>query len=161
MRNSFRISISLFQKFLILGHRHNSANSQERDIAYHFHQQVHQERERGREREREKKKKKKMMMMMMSEKSICIVIFTGKMNDWRQWSKKILTVAEKKKYHAILEKDPNELEIKINEKKKMNSQAYNDLLLEMTDNVSLGLVGEISSTTYPEGDARAILGMLM
>ena len=78
----------------------------------------------------------------MSEKSIRIVTFTGKRNDWRQWSKKFLAVAEKREYRSILETDPDKLDIKIDMKKKMNSQAYNDLLLAMTEDVSFGLVDE-------------------
>ena len=92
---------------------------------------------------------------------IRIVTFTGKRNDWRQWSKKFLAVAEKREYRSILETDPDELDIKIDDKKKMNSLAYNDLLLAMTEDVSFGLVDEATSSTYPEGDARTAWGKLM
>ena len=97
----------------------------------------------------------------MSEKSIRIVTFTGKRNDWRQWSKKFLAVAEKREYRSILETDADKLDIKVDQKKKMNSLAYNDLLLAMTEDVSFGLVDEATSTTYPEGDARTAWGKLM
>ena len=65
----------------------------------------------------------------MNEKTIQIVIFSGKRNDWRQWSKMFLAVAEKRKYRAILETDPDAMDIKSEEMKKMNSHIYNDLLL--------------------------------
>ena len=99
----------------------------------------------------------------MSEKSIRIVTFTGKRNDWRQWSKKFLAVAEKREYRSILEVDPDKLDIKVDldERKKKNSLAYNDLLLAMTEDVSFGLVDEATSTTYPEGDAWIAWGKLM
>ena len=98
---------------------------------------------------------------MSVEKSIRVVTFSGKKNDWRQWSKKFLAVSEKKEYRIILEKDPDEIEKTAEEKKKMNSMAYNDLLLSMTEDVSFGLVDESASTTYPEGDARTAWGKLM
>ena len=97
----------------------------------------------------------------MSEKLIRIVAFTGKRNDWRQWSKKFLAVAEKREYRSILEVNPDKLDIKINAKKKMNSLAYNDLLLAMTEDVSFGLIDEATRSTYPEGDARKAWGKLM
>ena len=98
---------------------------------------------------------------MSVEKSIRIVTFSGKRNDWRQWSKKFLAVAERKEYRLILEKDSDMIEKTAEEKKKMNSLAYNDLLLSMTDDVSFGLVDESSSVVYPEGDAHMAWGKLM
>ena len=95
------------------------------------------------------------------KKSIRIVTFSGKRNDWRQWSKKFLAVAERKEYQLILEKDSDEIEKTAEEKKKMNSLAYNDLLLSMTNDVSFGLVDESSSVVYPEGDAHMAWGKLM
>ena len=67
-------------------------------------------------------------------------------------------MAEKREYRSILETDPDELHIKIDVKKKINSLAYNDLLLAMTEDVSFGLVDEATSRTYPEGDATTALG---
>ena len=90
----------------------------------------------------------------MSEKAVRVITFSGKKNDWRQWSKKFLAVAEKREYRAILEKDPEELSIDQGEQKKQNSMVYNDLILAMSEDVSLGLVDEAVSSTYPEGDAR-------
>ena len=90
----------------------------------------------------------------MSEKAIRIVTVTGKRNDWRQWSKKFLAVAERREYRVILEMDSEKLTMTKDEQKKMNSLAYNDLLLAMTDDVIFGLVDEARSTTYRDGDAR-------
>ena len=97
----------------------------------------------------------------MNEKSIRIITFTGKRNDWRQWSKKFLAVAERREYRTILQSDPDTLTLNDEEKKKKNSMAYNDLLLAMTDDVSFGLVDEATSANYPEGDARIAWGKLM
>ena len=97
----------------------------------------------------------------MTEKAIRIVTFTGKRDDWRQWSKKFLAVTERREYRMILETDKEELEVTGDDRKKKNSAAYNDLLLAMTDDVSFGLVDEASSTDYPEGDARVAWSKLM
>ena len=63
-------------------------------------------------------------MESMSEKAIRVITFSGKKNNWRQWSKKFLVVAEKREYQAILEKDPEELSIGLDEQKKQNSMVY-------------------------------------
>ena len=57
-------------------------------------------------------------MESISEKAIRVITFSGKKNDWRQWSKNFLAVAEKREYQAILEKDPEELSINRDEQKK-------------------------------------------
>ena len=100
-------------------------------------------------------------MESMSEKAIRVITFSGKKDDWRQWSKKFWAVAEKREYRAILEKDPKELSIGRDKQKKQNSMAYNDLMLAMTADVSFGLVDDAVSSTYPEGDARSAWGRLM
>ena len=38
----------------------------------------------------------------MSEKAIRVISFSGKRNDWRQWSRKFLVVAKKRKYKQVL-----------------------------------------------------------
>ena len=86
----------------------------------------------------------------MIAKLIWIIIFSSKRIDWRQWFKKFLAVAKKKKYHAILETDPDKLGITAEEKKKMSSTVYNDLLLAMVDDVSFSLVDEANGTDYPD-----------
>ena len=59
----------------------------------------------------------------MNEKAIRVITFCSKKNDWRQWLKKFLAVAEKREYRAILEKDPEELSIDWDEQKKQNIMA--------------------------------------
>ena len=49
----------------------------------------------------------------MSEKAIRDITFSGKKNDWRQWSKNFSAVAEKRENLAILEKDQMERGIMI------------------------------------------------
>ena len=39
---------------------------------------------------------------MSEEKSIRIIAFSGKQNDWRVWSQKFLAVAEKRGYRKVL-----------------------------------------------------------
>ena len=85
-------------------------------------------------------KKIERIRIKMFKKLIWIVTFTGKRNDWRQWSKKIVVVAEKREYRIILETDKEELEVRGDYRKKKNSAAYNDLLLATTDDVSFGQV---------------------
>ena len=97
----------------------------------------------------------------MTEKAIQIITFTGKRDDWRQWSKKFPTLTERREYRMVLETDMDELEVTGDDRKKKNSAAYNDLLLTMTDDASFGLVDEASSTDYPEGDARVAWSKLM
>ena len=72
-----------------------------------------------------------------------------------------MAVSEKREHRPILVNDPDAMDIKSEEMKKMNSVVYNDLLLAMTDDVSFGLVDEPSSTTFPEGDERTAWGKLM
>ena len=55
----------------------------------------------------------------MSEKAIRIVTFTGKRNDWSQWFKKFLAVAERREYRVILEMDPEKLTMTKDEHKKI------------------------------------------
>ena len=61
----------------------------------------------------------------------------------------------------ILETDKEKLGLTPDERKKTVSAAYNDLLLAMADDVSFGLVDELGSTDYPEGDARVSWSKLM
>ena len=60
--------------------------------------------------------------------------------------KKFLMVAEKREYWSILEKDPEDLTIKRDDQKKLNSLAYNDLMLAMAEDVYFGLVDEACRT---------------
>ena len=89
----------------------------------------------------------------MIEKETRVIIFSGKRNNWRQWSKKSLVVAEKREYPSILEKDPEELTIKRDNQKNINSLVYQNLMLTTTEDVSFGLINEAISTTNPEEDA--------
>ena len=70
-------------------------------------------------------------------------------------------MAERREYRDILETDPEKLTMTKDEQKKMNSLAYNNLLLAMTDDVSFGLVDEARSTIYLDGDTRTSWSKLM
>ena len=62
-------------------------------------------------------------------------------------------VAEKREYPSILEKDPEELTIKRDNQKNINSLVYQNLMLTTTEDVTFGLINEAISTTNPEEDA--------
>ena len=90
---------------------------------------------------------------MSEEKSVRIILFSGKRNDWRVWLRKFLAVAEKCGYKKIL---TGALTIPSNstgKQKQLGVNAFNDLLLAMTEGISFGLVDESTSGVCPDGDA--------
>ena len=97
-------------------------------------------------------------MERMSEKAIRVITFSGKKNNWRQWSKKFLVVAEKREYWAILENDAEQLSIEQDEQKKQNIMAYNDLMLAMTEDVSFGLVDEAQWALPTQKEKQGVHG---
>ena len=90
---------------------------------------------------------------MSEEKSIRIISFTGKRNDWRVWSRKFLAVAEKRGYKKVLTGTLTISSDSTDEEKQLGVNAYNDLLLAMTEGISFGLVDESTSSLCPDGDA--------
>ena len=91
---------------------------------------------------------------MSEEKTIRIIIFSGKKSDWRQWSRKFLAVAHRRGIRGYLDGTETISSSSSDDEKKLNMSAYNDLLLSMKDDVSFGLVDESTSSACPEGDAR-------
>ena len=98
---------------------------------------------------------------MSEEKSIRIIAFSGKQNDWRVWSQKFLAVAEKRGYRKVLTGALTLTSTSSAEEKQLGINAYNDLLIAMTENISFGLVDESKSSVYPDGDAAKAWKKLM
>ena len=90
---------------------------------------------------------------MIEEKAIRIISFSGKRNDWRVWSRKFLAVVEKRGYKKILTGAVKITSSSTDDEKKFGVNAYNNLLLAMTEGISFGLVDELTSGSCPEGDA--------
>ena len=91
---------------------------------------------------------------MSEEKLIWIISFSGKRGDWRVWSRKFLAVAEKRGYKKVLTGVLLLTSTSSTENKQLGVNAYNDLLLAMTETISFGLVDESKSAICPDGDAR-------
>ena len=98
---------------------------------------------------------------MSEEKSIRIISFSGKRSDWRVWSRKFLAVAEKRGYKKVLTGALELTSTSSAEDQQLGVNAYNDLLLAMTETISFGLVDESKSAICPEGDAAKAWGKLM
>ena len=93
------------------------------------------------------------------EKSIRVLTFSGKDEDWDMWSKKFLAIAQRKKYKDVLtgkKQIPKEDEdLTDDEEKKAreaNEKAYSDLILSCTDEISFGLVEGATTNDNPSGD---------
>ena len=99
------------------------------------------------------------MVKDQEEKSIRILTFSGKDEDWDMWSKKFLAMAQRKKYKSVLTGKtaiPREDAVLTddNEKKarEANEKAYSDLILSCTDEVSFGLIESAVTNENPSGD---------
>ena len=90
---------------------------------------------------------------MSEEKAIRIIPFSGKKTDWRQWSRKFLAIAHRRGFKEYLDGTSTITSTATPEEIQKNTQAYNEMLLAMTDDVSFGLVDESTSTLCPDGDA--------
>ena len=87
----------------------------------------------------------------MSElRSIRILPFSGKTEDWNRWSKTFLATATAKGYRQVLK--PSDPTIKADS--DLNIQVYNDLILSCQEEITFGIVDESISADFPDGDAR-------
>ena len=104
-------------------------------------------------------------MSDLNEKSIRILTFSGKKEDWTMWSDKFLAKASMKGYDVILDgsiiikdDDPSTLSTTQKEAqeeaKKLNKRAYNELILACTDKISFGIVKGAKTKLLPKGDAK-------
>ena len=94
-----------------------------------------------------------------------IVVFSGKSEDWRKWSKKFAAYAIHKGFLDILEGDlklpiaagnvpTDEEEKEIKRFKKLNQVAYGALLYAVDDEISFNAVDTGVSANFPNGCAR-------
>ena len=102
-----------------------------------------------------------MTMSTEVEKTLKIVPFTSK-SLWTIWSKQFLARAHVKGYKGILEGTLKIVSAKSTKKgdateaslRKLNQDAYNDLLLSFSDLVNFNLVDKACTDNLPEGNAR-------
>ena len=99
-----------------------------------------------------------------SEKVIRVLQFSGKQKDWRRWKAQFLSRAKIKGYkdavqgEIVVPAQSEELNkeaadyVEKEQARLKNEQAYNDLILSMTEDVSFGLVDEARSEDLPDGD---------
>jgi hypothetical protein len=100
------------------------------------------------------------------EKTIKIVQFSGKQEDWRKWSRKFLARATMKKYKGVLlgttivPAESDVLDLRTNEGKAAkaardaNEIGYNELLLCSDDDVVFATVDSACTADLPSGSAR-------
>ena len=118
--------------------------------------------------------------MSNKEKSIRIIEFSGKKTDWDSWSEKFLSRGKRKGYKKLLvstgttpgvDKIPtqeeydealegdDDLDKKIVKLGELNELAYEDLILSINTNssmgkVAFGLVKNAKSVDFPEGNCK-------
>ena len=83
-------------------------------------------------------------------KTIRIIPFSGKEEDWNRWSKTFMATATVKGYKDVLLPIDPDTPAELAD----NILAYNDLILSCQEDISFGIIDESVSTTYPNGDAR-------
>ena len=100
------------------------------------------------------------------DRSWRIVVFSGKEEDWRKWSRKFSAYAIHKGFKDLLEGTElypvarNELRLTEEEEdsrskfRKLNQTAYGSLLYAVEDEISFNAVDTAVTTIFPEGCAR-------
>ena len=83
-------------------------------------------------------------------KTIRIIPFSGKEEDWNRWSKTFLATATVKGYKDVLIPIDADEDAEIED----NVLAYNDLILSCQEDISFGIIDESVSESFPDGDAR-------
>ena len=99
-----------------------------------------------------RKANKKHLKSTMTDtmRTLKIVPFSGKKEDWNRWSKTFLAASTVRGYREVIK--PTNEDVPADSKK--NIQAYNDLMMSCENEVSFGVVDESISTQFPDGDAR-------
>jgi len=83
-------------------------------------------------------------------KTLKVVPFSGKKEDWNRWSKTFLAASTVRGYREVIKPlDPTVIA-----DPQKNTQAYSDLMMSCEDEVSFGVIDESVSTDFPDGDAR-------
>ena len=103
--------------------------------------------------------------MAVEPRVIRVIPFSGKHDDWRKWNRQFIAVARVRGYCAVLmgeEVPPAEdatldpavaaeaAQIRL---RNYNSQAYGDLVLACTDDVSFEIIDGAVTDELPNGDA--------
>ena len=83
-------------------------------------------------------------------RTIRVLEFSGKEEDWNRWSKTFLAMAKYKDFNNALMKMASRKAPTAEE----NTQAYNELLFLCQENLTFGIIDEATSKMFPEGDAR-------
>ena len=83
-------------------------------------------------------------------KTIRVIPFSGKEEDWNRWSKTFMATATVKGYRDVLVPIDPDTEAELED----NIQAYNDLILSCQEDIAFGIVYESVSNIFPDGDAR-------
>lgn len=86
----------------------------------------------------------------METKAIRIISFSGKAEDWNQWSKTFIAINVAKGNEKVLE--PDDPTVLADADK--NKQVYGDLILSCQEPVTFGIIEGSISTAFPKGDAR-------
>ena len=107
-------------------------------------------------------------------KSIRVLAFTDRKEDWYEWSNKFRAIAEEKGYDEIMDGTAippdesrnlatiidNDLRERLEDLRHANKIGYRDLSLATTG-ASYAMVGEAKSTSLPKGDLRLAWQKLM
>ena len=83
-------------------------------------------------------------------KTIRVIPFSGKEEDWNRWSKTFLSTATSRGYREVLK--PTNEKVLADAAKNINS--YSDLMLACQDDVTFGIIKDSVSKDFPDGDAR-------
>ena len=84
------------------------------------------------------------------QKTIRVVVFSGKEEDWNRWSKTFLAMETARGLREVIKPDePEELQ-----ELKDNDRVYSDLMLACQEDVVFGIVDDSVTEAYPDGDAR-------
>ena len=81
---------------------------------------------------------------MDPQKTIRIVVFTGKDEDWNRWSKTFLAMVTAKGMREVIKPTVQE----IVQDEDQNNKVYSDLLLSCQQDLIFGIVEEASSTDF-------------
>ena len=100
-----------------------------------------------------------------SKKTIRIVQFSGKKDDWQMWSKQFLALSGKKKYKEVLTSKTTvpaaatSIDVTATggvEKQKDcddNKTAYHNLVLSNPNKIAFNIINNATTTDLPNGDA--------
>ena len=104
---------------------------------------------------------KKNMSQDNTEKSIRILTFSGKKEDWMMWLDKFIAKAMMKGYNEILDgtvlvPDDNVVTPTPSEEEaiKLNKLAYNELILACTDKIAFGIVKNAKTKDHKKGNSK-------